>query len=210
MMKKYFAALSATALISMAPYALAASSTDLSVTGTITPNACEPKLSDGGNVHHGKISSKDLNKDRATRLTDKTLQLTVNCDSAIAFRLKPIDNQDGSDSDGGSGFGLGLINGDVNQKIGYIDPRFVAPLGDGTAVKPIHSYNNGGTWGTWQGLTPRAISAFAAVGGPNTPIAIKDFQTGLLIRTSIARADSLDLTNDVAIDGSVTLEVLYP
>ncbi|AWM90424.1 hypothetical protein DJ564_06115 [Pseudomonas sp. 31-12] len=209
-MKKIPHALTMAFIVLTSPLAFAASSTDLTVTGTITPNACVPLLSEGGNVHHGKISSKDLNQDKQTRLTDKTLQLTVNCDSAIAFRLKPIDNRDGSDADGGAGFGLGLINGDVNQKIGYIDTRFVAPLGDGTAVMPIFSNNNGGTWGAFPGLIPKAISAFATVGGPNTPIAIKDFQTGLQIRTYIARADSLDFSNEVAINGSVTLEVLYP
>jgi hypothetical protein len=44
-MKKYLAALSATALIGIAPYALAAPSTDLTVIGTITPNACTPTVS---------------------------------------------------------------------------------------------------------------------------------------------------------------------
>lgn len=199
MMKKYFAALSATALIGIAPYALAASSTDLTVTGIITPNACTPMLSEGGVVDHGKFSSKDLNQDRWTRLTTHTLQLTVNCDSAIAFRLKPIDKRAGSDADDGASFGLGLINGDENQKLGYFETRFEAPLGDGVAVRALHSYNNGDTWGTFNGLIPNAISAFGAVGGPSTPIAIKDLVTGLQVRTYIARADSLDLTNEVAI-----------
>ncbi|SEE91857.1 Protein of unknown function [Pseudomonas migulae] len=208
MMKKYFAALSATALISVAPYALAASSTDLSVTGTITPNACEPKLSDGGNVHHGKISSKDLNKDRETKLTDKTLQLTVNCDSPIAFRLKPIDNQPGSSTEPGLGFGLGKINGD--EKLGYFEALLRRPMADGVLARALRSINNGDTWSQGSDMLPESISAFGVPGGPATPIAIKDLVTDLLISTYIARADSLDLTNDAALDGSVTLEVLYP
>lgn len=60
-MKNYFAALSATALISVAPFAVAASSTDLTVTGVITPQACTPSLSNGGIIDNGKISAKDLN-----------------------------------------------------------------------------------------------------------------------------------------------------
>ncbi|WP_330220783.1 DUF1120 domain-containing protein [Pseudomonas frederiksbergensis] len=65
-MKKCFAALSTTALISLAPYALAASSTDLTVTGTITPSACTPSLSGNGVVDYGKISARDLNQDTST------------------------------------------------------------------------------------------------------------------------------------------------
>ncbi|QAY88164.1 DUF1120 domain-containing protein [Pseudomonas arsenicoxydans] len=208
MMKKYFAALSATALISVAPYALAASSTDLTVTGTITPNACVPLLSGRGIVEHGKISSKDLNQEKNTRLPNKTLQLTVNCDSAIAFRLKPIDNRPGTDTDDGAAFGLGFINGD--QKLGFVEARLLRPLGDGEAVRHMFSYNNGGSWGNTNALIPGAISAFGAVGGPNTPIAIKDLVTDFEVRTYIARADSLDLTNDVALDGSVTIDIDYP
>lgn len=208
MMKKYLVALSTAALISVAPFALAASSTDLTVTGAITPNACTPMLSEGGIVDHGKFSSRDLNQDRETRLTPKTLQLTVNCDSAIAFRLKPIDNRSGSDADDGIAFGLGFINGD--QKLGFVEPRLINPMGDGVAVRPIFSYNNGGTWGNSSTLYPRAITAFSTVGGANTPIAVKDLVSDLRVQTWIARADSLDLTNEVAIDGSVTIEIDYP
>ncbi|WP_256590845.1 MULTISPECIES: DUF1120 domain-containing protein [unclassified Pseudomonas] len=60
-MKKYLAALSATALIGVAPFAMAASSVDLTVTGTITPAACMPSISNGGAIDLGKISAKDLN-----------------------------------------------------------------------------------------------------------------------------------------------------
>jgi hypothetical protein len=206
-MKKYLAALSATALIGIAPYALAAPSTDLTVIGTITPNACTPTLSGGGVVDHKTISSKDLNQDNVTNLPNKTLQLSVNCDSAIAFRLKPIDNRIGSDT-GSNIFGLGYING--NQKLGSVDVKIRSPLADGVLVEPLYSRDNGDTWSKDPYLVPNSLAAFASTGGPNTPIAIKDLVTDLQVATQIARADSLDLTNDVALDGSITLEVAYP
>lgn len=206
-MKKYLAALSATALIGIAPYALAAPSTDLTVIGTITPNACTPTLSGGGVVDHKTISSKDLNQDKFTNLPQKTLQLSVNCDSAIAFRLKSIDNRIGS-STGGNYFGLGYING--NQRLGSVDVEINSPLADGVLVQALQSKDNGGTWSKYRYLTPDSLAAFASSGGPDTPIAIKDLVTNLYVGTQIARADSLDLTNDVALDGSITLEVEYP
>ncbi|OXR28520.1 hypothetical protein PSUM_26410 [Pseudomonas umsongensis] len=206
-MKKYLAALSATALIGIAPYALAAPSTDLTVIGTITPNACTPTLSGGGVVDHKTISSKDLNQDKVTNLPDKTLKLSVSCDSAIAFRLKPIDNRIGSGT-GSNMFGLGYING--NQKLGSVDVLITYPMADGVLVQPLESQNNGDTWFRSMYMAPASITAFASTGGPDTPIAIKDLVTDLQILTQIARADSLDLTNDVALDGSITLEVAYP
>ncbi|CAI8943417.1 Protein GltF [Pseudomonas sp. IT-P44] len=207
MFKKYFAALSTIALIGVAPYALATSSTDLTVTGLITPNACTPTLSGGGLVDHGKFSAKDLNQDNPTPLPDETLQLAVNCDAPNAFRLIPTDNRFGT-GDGNYNFGLGHING--NQKLGSFDVRIMTPMADGVAVRPIHSINNGNTWFASADLQNQQLSAFGAVGGPITPIAVKDLQTDLRVRTAIARADSLDLTNDAALDGSVTITIAYP
>ena len=207
MIKKYFAALSATALIGVAPYALAASSTDLTVTGIITPNACTPTLSEGGLVDHGKILSKDLRQDTTTYLPNKTLQLAVNCDAATAFRLLPTDNKLGT-LIGGGAFGLGFINGD--QKLGSFEVRLMAPMADGVAVQPLFSSNNGGTWSRNLDMNHGYLSAFGALGGPNTPIAVKELLTDLRVMTEITRADSLDLTNEVALDGSVTLTIDYP
>jgi type 1 fimbria pilin len=206
-MKKYLAALSATALIGIAPYALAAPSTDLTVIGTITPNACTPTVSNGGVVDHKTISSEDLNQDKSTNLPDKTLQLSVSCGSAIAFRLKPIDNRIGSDI-GTYYFGLGYING--NQKLGSVEVQIRSPLADGVPVQPLQSNDDGNTWYQTSFLAPNTLAAFRSTGGPYTPIAIKELITDLRIYTQIARADSLDLTNDVALDGSITLEVEYP
>lgn len=208
MMKKYYAALSAAVLISAAPYAFAVSSTDLTVTGTITPNACMPSLSEGGIIDHKKISSKDLNRDKNTLLPTKTLQLSVNCDSPIAFRLNPIDNRLGSSIDSGDMWGLGKINGD--QNLGGVELRMSHSMADGVSVYPLISYDDGSTWTRSSFMQPIAISSFGAVSGPATPVAIKDLITNLTVYTTIARADSLDLSNDVALDGSVTLEVMYP
>ncbi|UCP07244.1 DUF1120 domain-containing protein [Pseudomonas sp. MM213] len=207
MIKKYFAALSAIALIGVAPYALAASSTDLTVTGLITPNACTPTLSGGGIVDHGKLSAKDLQLDNPTRLPLETVQLAVNCDAATAFRLLPTDNRRGT-ADANYDYGLGFINGD--QKLGGFNLNIMTPMADGVAVQPLVSATNGSTWFASSILNPSQLSAFGAVGGPTTPIAIKDLQTELRVRTVIARADSLDLTNEVALDGSVTITIAYP
>lgn len=49
----------ATVLMAGTPGAFAASATDLSVTGVITPSSCVPSLSSGGIVDHGKLTVKD-------------------------------------------------------------------------------------------------------------------------------------------------------
>ena len=207
MMKKYLAALSATALIGIAPSALAASTTELKVTGIITPAACVPTLSSGGIVDHGKISSKDLNQTKETPLPEHTFQFSVNCDSATVFTLKPIDRRPNTDHENGELFGLGKINGD--QRLGGFLGYFDKPIADGVPAITLGSTDNGNSWSRSSEFFPYKINAFGSPTDPSTPIAIKDLVADLLIRTYIARADSLDLGNEVNIDGSATLEIRY-
>lgn len=71
--------------------AFAASSTDLTVTGIITPTACTPALSNNGTVDFGKRSAKDLNQTR-TFCTESS-KLNVVCDGETTFALELADNR---------------------------------------------------------------------------------------------------------------------
>ncbi|MBM6443783.1 DUF1120 domain-containing protein [Pseudomonas mohnii] len=204
-MKKYLAALSSTALISVAPFALATSSTDLTVTGVITPQACTPSLSGGGMVDNGKISAKDLNQDKETILPPQTLQMTIACDAPTLFALDSTDNKAGTSSNGW--FGLGLT--DAGEKIGFVYLAGQNPVADGNAVRMIESEDDGASWELRNWLIPESLSAFAAASGPITPTPIKDLAMDLDVQTYIARADSLTLTDEVTLDGSATIEVKY-
>ncbi|MGJ7513319.1 DUF1120 domain-containing protein [Pseudomonas baetica] len=205
-MKYLFAALSTTALLSLAPFALAASSTDLTVTGTITPSACLPSLSGNGVVDYGKISAKDLNQDSNTRLEDRTVTLSVACDGTTTFALKGIDNRIGS-SDLNSMFGLGKING--TQNIGRYLLVMMSAVADGDAVQPIKSKDGQTGWHGHLFWMPGDYASVAAMDDFSQPISVQDLSMELLLQTSIYRADGVDLSNEVKIDGSATLEMNY-
>jgi hypothetical protein len=205
-MKKYLAILSATALIGVAPYALANSTTELTVTGLITPAACVPELSNGGIVEHGKVSAKDLKQTTETLLARHTLQFRVLCDSATLYTLKPIDNRPNTGHDGDL-FGLGKINGD--QKLGGFQGLIRNAIADNVPATVLNSRNNGDTWVQTSYMRPTTINAFGSPADPTTPIAIKELLADLQISTYIARADSLDLTAEAPINGSATLEIKY-
>lgn len=107
-------------LLAGAGNAVAASSIDLAVKGTITPSACTPTLANGGVVDYGKISAKDLKVDSHTRLPSQKLQMTVDCEAATLFALAAKDNREGTESSlDYYNFGLGLING--SEKLGYLE-----------------------------------------------------------------------------------------
>jgi type 1 fimbria pilin len=204
-MKKYFAALSTVALLGSAPYTIAASSTDLTVTGIITPAACTPSLSSGGKVDNGKILVKDLNQDTDTQLPTQKLQLSIACLAPTLFALDSTDNKSGSASS--DWFGLGLT--DAGEKIGYVYLTGQNPVADGDDVRMIESDDDGASWTPRTWLKTDTLSAFAAASGAVEPIFIQDLTMDLEVSTYIARADSLTLTDDVTLDGSATIEVKY-
>lgn len=205
MIKNYFAALTATALIGVAPFALAASSTDLTVTGLITPNACTPSLSDGGMVDIGNVPVKDLNPTQGTRVNSHPMQLTVACDASTPFALNAIDNKAGTSSSD-SYFGLGLTSN--REKIGYFTPSIRSAVADGQPVHSIRSRDNGASWTRIYQILKDNLTSTSAI-GTITPISVKDLTMELTINTVIARADSLTLTDDVPFEGSATFEMKY-
>ncbi|AWM90428.1 hypothetical protein DJ564_06145 [Pseudomonas sp. 31-12] len=207
-MTKHLSLLTAALLLTGASSAFAASSTDLTVTGVITPSACTPILSSGGIANHGKISVKDLSPDKVTYLPQIVLQMAVNCDAPTTFALSPTDNRSGTGT-ASSYFGLGLIN--TNQKLGNfrVIPRNV--MADAVNAQAILSSNGGETW-VKEGVGFWGVNNIWGVGATGTviaPIPIKDLLLDLQVRTGIAPTNGLTLTDEVNIDGSATLQIMY-
>ena len=200
-------ALFATLLITGTSTAFAASSVDLTVRGLITPSACEPTLSGGGNVEIGKISAKDLKVDALTRLADQALQLTVICDAATLMAIEPKDNRAGSASEvDDAAFGLGLVNG--NEKLGFFAMAVESAVADGADVGPIASRDGGLTWTRLMFLINNGITSVAN-STTVAPVPVQSLVADLTITPYIAPASSLTLTEEVPIDGSTTLTVKY-
>ncbi|MCW8275290.1 DUF1120 domain-containing protein [Pseudomonas sp. PCH199] len=204
-MKKYLAAISVTTLIGVAPFALAASSVDLTVTGTITPAACMPSFSDGGVVDFGKIQAKDLNQTTHTTLPKTPIALNVTCDAPVLFALIPVDNKPGT-SFNNQGFGLGMT--DANEKVGSFTPQVRSVVADGQAARAIDSSNNGTTWVATSWVFPDRLMSVGAV-GTLVPIAAQNVLMNVDLNAWIARADGLTLTDEVAFTGSATFEMTY-
>lgn len=202
-----FKSLATTALLIASAHTFAASSVDLTVKGLITPSACTPALSGGGTVDYGKISAKDLNVDRATSLPLQILQFNVTCDAATLMAMEAKDNREGSDNNNDfMEFGLGLING--TEKLGNMTLRLIRPVADGVPITTVASYDDGVTWNFDSNLMRGYLLAPAAV-GTNTPLPVQQWTSDLYVAPQIAKTSELTLTNEVAIDGSVTLTVRY-
>jgi hypothetical protein len=208
-MNKNVSLLAAALLLTGASSVIAASSTDLTVKGLITPNACTPVLAGGGIADHGKFSVQDLHPDKTTYLSEIIMQMTVSCDAATPFAINPIDNRAGTGTSGAY-FGLGLIN--TNEKLGHfrVVPRNV--MADATHAQAILSTDGGETWlkeGSTAFWGVNNIWSVGALGPVIAPIAMKDLSLDLHVRTGIAPTNSLTLTDEVTLDGSATLQIKY-
>lgn len=195
------------AALANAAQAVAASSVDLSVKGTITPSACTPILGNGGQFDVGKLAAKDLKVNEPTILSDQSTQLTVTCEAPTLMAIEPKDNRAGSESLGEPGyFGLGLING--SEKLGSLSVLLEKVLADGIAGRATDSLDGGATWIRHAGIGPDRITSVAN-STALAPIPVQVFDAQLTLTPIIAPASSLTLTEEVPIDGSITLNVRY-
>ncbi|MGY2289388.1 DUF1120 domain-containing protein [Pseudomonas sp. SDO528_S397] len=204
-MKYALTAATAALLMASSTHGLAASSVDLSVKGTITPSACTPVLSQGGVVDHGKISISDLKSSR-NLLRPVTVQLAVNCDGATLMAFKSTDNREGTADHLGLVFGLGM-SGD-GQKLGYYELKTANTLADGEAV-PVVESPDGVSWQgivgdqIWQPGWMRSVSRNA----DSTPVAVQSLTTDVIVQTTLSRPKIG--TEDIPLDGSATLDIVY-
>lgn len=213
-MKQLLSLIIAAVVLASVGHVIAASSVDLSVKGSITPAACTPTLSGGGVVDHGKIAFKDLNRTGETQLPVATLRLSVSCTTSTLFAVKSTDNRSGSSSEQNgttSGFGVGFVNGSV--KVGFYLLKMNNSMADGVTHAVIESAN-GQTWfdafdnsQMWQPLWMRSFKSSS--GGGVAPMPVKDMQTDLIVETRIARSLDLPADQEIPIDGSATLDVVY-
>lgn len=134
-----------SALIVVAPAAFAQSTTDITVIGTITPMACTPTLSGGGEFNFGKISAQDLDQETATQFKSPARQLSVVCNAPSRIALRAIDGRAGSQPTVTiDNFGLGL-NG--VERIGEYQLVTANYTADGNAsVDVLESRDGGASW----------------------------------------------------------------
>lgn len=193
-------------LAGVSSIAMAASNTDLTVKGSITPSACAPLISGGGMVDFGKLAVKDLNAEQYTSLPNQSIQLSVRCEAPTFFTLTTIDNRAGSSANHDFWHGLGMTP--EGEKLGGTAFHLYAPVADGVAVRTITSQDGGVTWLPTSLLTHTMLTA-VAIGNQLVPIAVQNFDAEIRLYAHIAPADDLTLTDEVPVDGHATVQVNY-
>nr|WP_314528577.1 DUF1120 domain-containing protein [uncultured Pseudomonas sp.] len=207
-MKDFLAALAGALLIAHGTLALAATSTDLSLKGSITPSACTTGLSNNGLVDYGKISFHDLNETGVTELPETFFKLVVNCEGRSLFALDAYDNR--SPASPSNSFVMGRIS--PTKWIGtYFLTLHNIQLDDPSAYS-IYSNDEGATWiYNPEGYVPaHTLIAFGNhTSGVGAPIPLKTVSLDLLVEPFIFPKNQIPAGATVALDGSTTFELRY-
>ncbi|MCF4995594.1 DUF1120 domain-containing protein [Pseudomonas syringae] len=203
------------------PAMVLADGADLTITGTIIPTSCTPAFSGGNTVHLGDITAASLNRDRQTELQNRNLTLSISCSASAPMAIKVHDNQahtqrPGTVVDGTSWamyiYGIGEVAG---KKIGGYGLRFGAPVVDGEPSLVMYKQGDAANWelpatATLLGKNYESNLRYSwgksTAAGP-LPGVVHSFPITLV--PVIGPADDLPITNEIALNGSATFELLY-
>ncbi|MCE5982370.1 MULTISPECIES: DUF1120 domain-containing protein [Pseudomonas] len=205
--------LSLAVLMSLATANAMAATTDLTVTGIITPAACTPTLSNGGLVEYGSLALTDLEDTPSQyNLPAKSLNFAIECSAPTTFALIANDNRRDSSPASPWLFGLGKHQ---DQSIGQYGMtwQYESTVVDGTQGLNLLSEDGGNSWneigdGVLQdaGRVPNALTGFS-IGTNLGPTPATSVNVTMDVRGSINKG--LTLNGAMELDGSATIEVIY-
>ncbi|RQR39560.1 MULTISPECIES: DUF1120 domain-containing protein [unclassified Burkholderia] len=187
------------------------SAVDLSVNGQVrSDSACGIALGNGGVVDLGNLSRKDIGRMVSDR--SRSMSLRINCQQPTKVGFTVIDNRAGTVPPGQlpyqGNFGLG------NPAIGFYKMfRYSSRVeADGRSVLPIQRLKDSKTWngpgpGYYYGIAPISIMSWGEQGPQKEPMAFKILTDALYIELHFQ--DDIAFTDELEIDGSTTLELLY-
>ena len=214
-MKKIIGLTVGMACLAAALNAQATTSAQLVVRGTITPAACNLSLAGSGIIDYGTIRSGELSRTAFNPREERTTSLVINCGTTPArFGLTFTDLQAGSKVAGilGAGFteaqnyGLGMVGA---RRTGGYSVTLRDLRSSGTTLFPIMR-TGFGSWYNSDGKVAQSPSQYSWRNGASiTPAAISQLTGTLAVKAVINKAQDLDLSRDISIDGRATLVLSY-
>lgn len=206
----------------------AAESATLSVTGVISPAACDVELS-SASVDYGTVQASTLTS-TMNQLEAPTVTVSVACDAATAVAVQTVDNRSNSAmtlSEIESNLGVtfpqlidtnvfGLGNDSAGNKVGALMLAISDATLNGTAGSNLLSSSDKLTWST-KTISPTASyvltkNGYFALGNSAdsvTPAVVTNASYTIKSNVLLKRSDKYPSGEQVNIDGNVTFSVVY-
>lgn len=204
----------------------AADSFNINVTGVISPAACVANITGGETIDYGTITANTLKADDVSLLPAKQTAFTITCDAPAKVGFRTVDNRAASKMqagpmiqfDSGSSWTREYLNGlgvdGQGNNIGGWSTEIVSLSSDTVATPAsIFSVDNGITWSTRVNpffvLSDSGVINTISTADAATPAAFSTLTGTLTVQAVINPASTLDLSQPVTLDGSVTVEMVY-
>ncbi|WP_083457643.1 DUF1120 domain-containing protein [Herbaspirillum hiltneri] len=190
----------------------AADTAELVVKGTIRPSACLASFPGNSVIDFGTIKSDPQLKERFKDLPSQRIDMRISCDGPTKIAVKAIDNREATREkdipgiDAGDHFGLGLYRG---KSIGGYVVRFGTAVADGQSVGILGRPNGSAAWSSSTLRNLRQDGSQVSFGAGSTPVAFSELVAGLDISAKLSRVAYQLLADDIQLDGSISIEMLY-
>lgn len=214
-MKKIVGLTLAFACLATALSAQATTSAQLVVRGTITPAACNLSLAGSGIIDYGTIRSGELSQTAFNPREERATSLVVNCGTTPAkFGITFTDLQAGSKVTGilGAGFteaqnyGLGAVG---TRRTGGYSITLKDLKSSSVTLYPIMR-TGASAWQSSDGKVAQSPVQYSWRNSTTiTPASLTQLTGTIAVKAVINKAQDLDLSRDVSIDGRATLVLSY-
>lgn len=214
-----------------------AASANLTVSGTITPEACGITLGNGGVVDYGTHtptyfqtvvgatsgSYGGSTAKKATQLLDAAIALNITCSLPTKLAVSVTDNRAAARFDSGTiydGAKMGLASNVAGQKLGAygIQHRYLTVNGTSNVGGRFIAANGATNWATLGNMfggddsayfPPGYSIAFASASGLSAPDAISSVEGTVYLRTYLDSAILENPKSAITMDGSATFNLVY-
>lgn len=204
----------ALSLLCAAPLITSAqNATDLTVRGLLSPDACVLAVGGGGHFNYGTISSTALDPAAPTLLPIQSATLTLTCPAPTVVAVRAIDDRANTPIGGDlAEFSFGLGTNDSGQSVGRLHLRLDQIRANNMPGRVLYSRDGGGQWFpvvvAENRFHPVWLKGFGDMGN-GLPLAITLMTAQLETRVEIAALGALEVNEEVPIDGSAALELVY-
>jgi hypothetical protein len=219
-------ALAPAGLLLLCSSAQAAETAELTVTGRVLPPSCTIALA-GGTIAYGTLPVSKLNAAEPTAVTPwmggntPSDTLNIACDAPAQIAVQLLDNRAGTAAPGvilGSAleasateiFGLGQDS--TGTRVGAYSVTASATTVDGSTGKVITS-TDGTSWADGSNVLfsnqPGWLMSWTAAASPAAPEPVTTVAQTLNVNAAVVGTSSLDTSAPVALDGSLTIELVY-
>lgn len=196
-------------LFAGASAAMAASSAQLKLTGSIMPGSCNVVLAGGGQLSLGAVPASDLSAIAASDLAPQTITYVINCTAPMRVATSWTDESSGAS--GATEFGLGRqgVNPVGSYTLTHLADQSDAGGAQGFMIK---SRDNGQTWSTGDYRIESGagnLFAFADSANSTTPGSFDSYSGKVSIQPTIVPTNTLNVTEAIELDGRASLELRY-